>query len=212
MNKDKLFSYVRLLWAPVALIVLGAVLLFNPDSASALISKVLGGLLTLIGIAFGISAIAEEKGEVPEVELECVVDIRMSAHIPEKYISALSQRLAAYRRIAAIRTKEDVLDVTDELLDRYGDLPKVVSDLIDVSYLKNKAAMLGITEISEQNGRLLLYCNGLNESIGKLVSSSIKNRVVFRAGAKPYVAIKPAEKQPMLSTLKEALTFMGAEI
>ena len=157
-------------------------------------------------------AIAEEKGEVPEVELECVVDIRMSAHIPEKYISALSQRLAAYRRIAAIRTKEDVLDVTDELLDRYGDLPKVVSDLIDVSYLKNKAAMLGITEISEQNGRLLLYCNGLNESIGKLVSSSIKNRVVFRAGAKPYVAIKPAEKQPMLSTLKEALTFMGAEI
>ena len=46
MRKDKIFAYVRLLWAPVALIVLGAVLLFNPDSASALISKVLGGHLT----------------------------------------------------------------------------------------------------------------------------------------------------------------------
>ena len=72
MNKDKLFPYVRLLWAPVALIVLGAVLLFNPDSASALISKVLGGLLTLIGIAFGIGAIAEEKGRMRSV-ITCLV-------------------------------------------------------------------------------------------------------------------------------------------
>ena len=64
MNKNKLFSYVRELWAPVALMVLGAVLLFNPDSASALISRVLGWLLVLMGVGTGISAVASESGRV----------------------------------------------------------------------------------------------------------------------------------------------------
>lgn len=64
MKKEKLFSLVSLLWAPVALMVLGAVLLFNPDSASALVSKLLGWLLTLVGIGFGISAVAGETGRV----------------------------------------------------------------------------------------------------------------------------------------------------
>ena len=64
MSKEKLFSYIRLLWAPAALMILGVILLFNPDSASALISKLLGSVLILVGIGFGISAIAGERGRV----------------------------------------------------------------------------------------------------------------------------------------------------
>jgi transcription-repair coupling factor (superfamily II helicase) len=153
-------------------------------------------------------ALAEEKGEQPEKQLECVVDLKINAHIPERYISSLPARLSAYRRIAAIRTDEDVLDVTDELLDRYGDLPKVVNDLIAVSHLKNKAAALDITEISEQNGRLLLYCGALSESVSRLITGKIKHRVMFSAGSRPYVSIKPEQGQHVLDTLKEALTLM----
>ncbi len=153
-------------------------------------------------------ALAEEKGEQVEKQIECVVDIKISAHIPERYISSLPARLSAYRRIAAIKTQEDVLDVTDELLDRYGDLPNVVNDLINVSFLKNKAASFGITEISEQNGRLLLYCSALTENIGRLVSSHIKRRVMFSAGSKPYVAVKPEQGQRILDTLKESLNII----
>lgn len=64
MNKEKIFSLISLLWAPVALILLGAVLLFNPDSASVLISKLLGWVLIAIAIGFGIAAIASEQGRV----------------------------------------------------------------------------------------------------------------------------------------------------
>lgn len=64
MRKDKIFAYVRLLWAPVALMLLGLILLFNPDSASALISKLLGSLLIAIGIGFGVAAIASDSGKV----------------------------------------------------------------------------------------------------------------------------------------------------
>lgn len=151
-------------------------------------------------------AILEEKGETPEVQLECTVDIKMSAHIPEKYIPSLSQRLAAYRRISAIKTEEDKLDVTDELLDRYGDLPKSVTDLIDVAFLKNKAAAIGITEISEQNSRLLLYCDSLNEKISQILTGDYKRRVMFSAGSRPYLAVTPLPKQSIIDALKEVLS------
>ncbi len=64
MKKDKLFYYVGLLWAPVALMLLGLILLFNPDSASALISKLLGWVVIAFGIGFGIAAIFGDTGKV----------------------------------------------------------------------------------------------------------------------------------------------------
>ena len=156
-------------------------------------------------------AIAEEKGETPKDAKECLVDIRMSAHIPEKYIPALPQRLAAYRRIAAVRNADDVLDVTDELLDRFGDLPKSVTDLIDISLCKSKAQRLGITEISEKNGSILLYVEGLSEPVSRLITSEMKRDVLFSAGAKPYAAIKMPGGKPDLNILKKALSIMEAE-
>ena len=66
-------------------------------------------------------AISREKGEdVQEYGQECLVDMQIQAHIPDRYIENLSQRLEIYRRIADIRTRDDALDVTDELIDRFA--------------------------------------------------------------------------------------------
>lgn len=62
MKKEKIFSLIRELFAPVALILLGGMLLFNPDSASALISRLLGYSLIAVAIGFGIAAIAGPAG------------------------------------------------------------------------------------------------------------------------------------------------------
>ena len=67
MNKDKVLNLIGILWAPVGLILLGLVLLFNPDSASALISRVLGWVLIAFGIGFGVSAIVSETGRAGKV-------------------------------------------------------------------------------------------------------------------------------------------------
>lgn len=64
MNKEKVFSLIRELLAPVALILLGAMLLFNPDSASALISKALGWFVIAFAIGFGIAALVSDSGKV----------------------------------------------------------------------------------------------------------------------------------------------------
>lgn len=57
MNKRGFFSLVNLLWAPVALIIAGLILMVNPDSASALVSKILGWILILCGAGFAIAAL-----------------------------------------------------------------------------------------------------------------------------------------------------------
>ena len=68
-------------------------------------------------------AVLEEKGESVPVRTECSADLSVTANIPEKYVASPEQRMDLYRRIALIRTEADADDLTDELIDRFGDPP-----------------------------------------------------------------------------------------
>ena len=151
-------------------------------------------------------AISREKGETPqEYDQECLVDMQVQAHIPESYISNLSQRLEIYRRIADIRTRDDALDVTDELIDRFGDPPESVNGLIEIALLRNLASQLGIYEIKQQNDVLLLYKKQIDmKQVGALVSA-LRSRVMLNAGAKPYISVKIEPGATPLDTLTEIL-------
>ncbi len=153
-------------------------------------------------------AVSEQKGEPPQEETECLIDLPVTAHIPEKYIPENARRLEMYRRIADIRTQEDSLDVYDELTDRFGDPPKAVLDLMDVALLRASAAQCGITEVREQNGTLLLYPKKLDLSVTSALLSGLKGRVMVSAGAKPYYAVKPKAGQRMTDALREATDAM----
>lgn len=67
MKKEVVFEKIRLLLAPVLVIVLGLVLLFHPDSASILISRILGWSFGLVAIGFGIAAIVSPQGRFGKV-------------------------------------------------------------------------------------------------------------------------------------------------
>ena len=146
-------------------------------------------------------AIAEEKGEaLPHNPENCLVDVAIDAYIPEKYIESLTLRIEAYRHIASIQNKEDSIDVIDELIDRYGDPPKSVIGLINVSLLRNTASSLGITEISQRNDNILFYIKHPNMEQIKNLSANFKGRVLFNSTQKPYISVKllPKEKAPAL--------------
>ena len=91
-------------------------------------------------------AVLEEQGQEKRKERECTADLNVSANIPERYVASAEQRMDLYRRIAAIRSREDADDLMDELLDRYGDAPKSVLALLDVALLRAAAAKVGITD------------------------------------------------------------------
>ena len=75
-------------------------------------------------------AVLEERGEKPERPTECAADLSVAASIPDRYVPSPEQRMDLYRRIAAIRSEADADDVMDELIDRYGDPPRTVNNLI----------------------------------------------------------------------------------
>ncbi|MBR4628413.1 MAG: transcription-repair coupling factor [Ruminococcus sp.] len=139
-------------------------------------------------------AIAEEKGEQPEKIPECLVDIQIDAHIPEKYISSLNQRIDMYRKIMLVNEDSDKSDLIDELIDRYGEPPKSVVGLIDVSLLRNKAARLGITEISQKNGAMYFYTQFLSSEQIAGLSAAYKGRITFNGAGRSYVSVKISPK------------------
>ena len=156
-------------------------------------------------------AISREKGETPpEYDAECLVDMQIQAHIPENYISNLSQRLEIYRRIADIRTRDDALDVTDELIDRFGEPPESVNGLIEVALLRNLASELGIYEIKQQSDVLLLYKNQIDMKQVSALIGSMRSRVMLNAGAKPYISVKIQSGATPLDTLTEILNAIEA--
>ncbi len=154
-------------------------------------------------------AISEEKGEKkPQAEEECLVDLSIPAHIPESYIEVLPQRLGVYRRISDIRTEADREDVIDELIDRFGDPPKSVLALCDISLLRARAALLGIKEISQREGSLLLYISNITSEPVAKICSTLRGRAMLSAGAKPYVAVRLDKNNTVIDNLFEILTVM----
>ncbi len=85
-------------------------------------------------------AVRRLKGEDILEELEVRVDVKVDAHIPDDYITDQMARLEVYRRIAEIETDEARRDVLDELLDRFGEPPQSVLNLMDVAQLKAASA------------------------------------------------------------------------
>ena len=137
-------------------------------------------------------AVLEERGEAPRTP-DCTADLNVTANVDKDYVSRGEERMDLYRRMAAIRTQEDADDLLDEIIDRYGDPPKGVLNLIDIALLRAQARKLGIEDIRQKAGDVLFTMTDLNfEGISRLCADpDYKNRVQFVASAKkPTVKLK----------------------
>ncbi len=99
---------------------------------------------------------AEISGREVKHETETQIDLPVTAYISEKYIGNHSQRLAAYKRIAAINSSEDLLDAYDEIEDRYGTVPPETDNLMQVSLIKAYAESYGIAEMIGGSERIII--------------------------------------------------------
>ncbi len=158
-------------------------------------------------------AIAQAKGEpIQHDKSESLIDIRVDAYIPEKYIPDSEGRIEAYKRIAAIQTSEDAADVLDELIDRYGDPPPSVSSLVSVSLVRVLAASLGVYEVTQKKDVLTLWLQDLSVETIRTLLLAWEGRVIPGAGAKPYLSITLHEGEQPLSLLKAVLESMNKPV
>jgi transcription-repair coupling factor (superfamily II helicase) len=155
-------------------------------------------------------ALAEERGDVTVKKAsDCVVDIQMDAHIPETYISSLPQRIDAYKKIAVVKTVSDSQELIDEFIDRYGDPPKSIIGLVNISLFRNTAASIGINEINQRNGSVLFYVESPDMNQIKALSECFKGRVIFNSLARPYIGVKLAPRQTPENLIRSVIKIMS---
>ena len=114
----------------------------------------------------------QEKAEASyETSVECDID----AYIPSSYIKNEYQKLDIYKRISAIETEEEYMDMQDELMDRFGDIPRSVENLLKIARLRAAAHRAFVTEVfvNRQEVRLTMFpkaelkTEGIPELIGR---------------------------------------------
>ncbi|MCC8160838.1 MAG: transcription-repair coupling factor [Oscillospiraceae bacterium] len=101
-------------------------------------------------------SVDEAQGIKVKEKRDVSIDINIDAYLPESYIENHNQRIDIYKKIAAVETEDDKFEIEDELIDRFGDIPKPVQNIIEVAALKTPAKECGIYEISQSGDTLSL--------------------------------------------------------
>ena len=154
-------------------------------------------------------AVLEQKGEKKKARAECSADLSVEAGIPDSYVESPEQRMDLYRRIALIQTEEDADDMTDELIDRFGDPPRSVNNLIYVALMRGEAARAGITEISQKGGRLMYKLADFDMAVisGLYNLEEFRGKLKVEAGSSPGVSLKLT---PGADVIRQSVKFIRA--
>ena len=152
-------------------------------------------------------AVLEEQGQAPKMP-DCTADLNVTANVDKTYVVRGEERMDLYRRMAAIRSQEDADDLLDEIVDRYGEPPRGVLNLIDIALMRAKAREAGIKDIKQKATDVLFTLSNLNfEAVGALCNDpDYKERVTFLANAKePTLRLKLSKG---VDSLKQSKVFI----
>ena len=154
-------------------------------------------------------AVAEEKGERKEneEEAECLIDLPVNANIPESYIQSTQARIEMYKAIADIKSDADANAVYDELTDRFGTPPAAVYGLVEIALMRNRALLLGITEIKQKAASVNFYLKDVKIEFLAKLNEKMRDRASFSAGKKPYISVKLLNETP-IETVQNTLKIL----
>lgn len=147
-------------------------------------------------------SVKELKGEAePEEEYGTSIDLDIDAFISEKYIRSESQKLDIYKRVAGIESEEEYDDMMEELMDRFGEPPKSVQNLLAIANLKAMAHKAYITEISQKGDsiRFTMFERAKAdpakiEHLVEKYKNNNKNQLNFKVDTNPYFEYKKPRK------------------
>ncbi len=127
-------------------------------------------------------AVKEVQGQEVEKEWEVTIDLKVSAYIPNEYISHPAQKIETYQDIANIEKEEQISEMVDELIDRYGEMPNEMFQLLEIARIKCYARKERIMKIEQKGNKILFYFLSTDKLTGDVVSTLIeqyKNKLFF---------------------------------
>ena len=159
--------------------------------------------------------VKEMQGIEVEEDQDIQIDIDISSYIPDSYIDNSSQKIEVYQNIALCRTEEDIQNVIDEIIDRYGVMPKELENLIEVARIKELCRTSGVIKITEKkniytnNQNVVFYFdkNKYNPEIVDKLLKKYNTQIKFSAGIEPYITLilKNKNDEELIKEIKEFL-------
>jgi len=134
-------------------------------------------------------AVKELQGVETKEDIDVQIDLPVSAYIPKEYIENQAQKISVYQDIAIAKDEKILDDIIDELIDRFGDIPKEVENLIEVAKIKILARKAGIIDINNKNKKLVIVFNEATFDINivnKLITK-YSNSIMFSPSQNPYM-------------------------
>ena len=134
--------------------------------------------------------IKEMKGieVLPETDIQ--IDLNVTSYIPDEYISDANQKIEVYQNIALCKNEEDIQNVIDEIIDRFGNMPKELENLIDIARIKYLSKEINIVKIMNKNQAVVFTFeqNRFKLDVNKLIQN-YGNKIKFSAGVKPMITL-----------------------
>ena len=134
--------------------------------------------------------VKEMQGKEIEPDIDIQIDLNVTSYIPDEYISDSSQKIEIYQNIALCKNEQDIQNVVDEIIDRFGNMPGELENLLDIARIKYLAKPQYITKIASKKTSVVFTYDQkkFNVDIVKLVET-YKNKVKFQPGIKPMITL-----------------------
>lgn len=151
--------------------------------------------------------VKELKGEEIVEEIDVQIDLDVTSYIPDEFIENSSQKIEIYQNIALCKNEEDIQNVTDEIIDRYGQMPYEIENLLDIARIKILAREKYILKISQKRENIIFYFDNekFNFDIVDKLMKTFRNRIKFSPSKEPYITFKLSNLKNVLEECKEFL-------
>ncbi len=160
-------------------------------------------------------AVKEIQGNIVEDEdVETSVDLNVDGYIPVTYIENEEQKIEIYKKIAAASNKDDIYDITEEIIDRFGNPPKQVDNLLKISYIKSLSKKLRIKSINQVGNSVnfeLYTNNDLNQDMIGFLIENFNSKIKFDVSKDPVIKYKldSLEQIKILEELEKFLEILN---
>ncbi len=150
--------------------------------------------------------VKEMKGIEIEEDIDVAIDINVSSYIPDSYIENQSQKIEVYQNIALCSTEEDIKNIEEDILDRFGKMPKEIINLLEIAKIKGMCKNLGITKINQKQNNIVFNFNpeSFIMDIDKIVKK-YRNRVRFSPAREPYITFRLERNDKILDEIIDFL-------
>lgn len=163
--------------------------------AGSLLGEIQSGHLEQVGYDTYCSlldeVVKEMQGVEVEPDLDIQIDLNVTSYIPDEYIPDSSQKIEIYQNIALCKNEDDIQNVVDEIIDRFGNMPSELENLLDIARIKYLAKGLYITRIASRKTAVVFTFeqSKFELDIPKLVAK-YRNKLKFSPGVKPMVTLE----------------------